>query len=153
VREALFNILGPQVQGARFLDLYAGSGSVGLEALSRGARQVHFVEQDPCAAGILEENLRHVGFPDEARVWRMAVRQAWSRLEGPFQLVFADPPYRQEEERQWVLERLGAGGWLLPESVVIVEHPGRKALSAPEGLHLAREARYGDTGLAFLEIG
>jgi len=154
VREALFNILADEVPGCRFLDLYAGSGAVGIEALSRGARQVDFVEQDPTALQVLQDNLEHTGLQEGARVHRLAVRSALSLMGGKddvFDVIFADPPYSEQAERSALLTQLGNGGLLHPDGRVVVEFPTRQRPTAPTTLQVMREARYGDTLLVFLQ--
>ncbi|KPJ55020.1 MAG: hypothetical protein AMS16_04425, partial [Planctomycetes bacterium DG_58] len=97
VREALFDILGPRVTGAAVLDLFAGSGSLGLEALSRGAERVTFVEKSPRAIAVIRDNVEELGFEDLAAVNRLdllARPGGLARLDGPFDIVFVDPPYR-----------------------------------------------------------
>ena len=154
VREALFNILAGDVTGCRFLDLYAGSGAVGIEALSRGAEHVDFVEQAPTSLQALQDNLERTGLQGAARVHPMPVRRALTLLGGErasFDLIFADPPYGEQEERAVLLEQLGEAGLLRPGGRVIVESPARQRPTPPATLELLREARYGDTLLAFLQ--
>jgi len=154
VREALFNILAGEVAGCRFLDLYAGSGAVGIEALSRGAEHADFVEQDPTALQALQDNLERTDLKGGASVHPMPVRRALARLEpgeGLFDLIFADPPYGEQAERTALLEQLGGGGLLRPGGRIIVEFPARQPPTAPETLEMLREARYGETLLAFLQ--
>jgi 16S rRNA (guanine(966)-N(2))-methyltransferase RsmD len=154
VREALFNILAAEVTGCRFLDLYAGSGAVGIEALSRGAEQVDFVEQVPTALQALQDNLQRTGLGGAARVHPMPVRRALTLLVGEcalFDLVFADPPYGEQAERSALLEQLGGAGLLRSGGRVIVEFPARRQCTPPATLKLLREARYGDTVLVFLQ--
>jgi 16S rRNA (guanine(966)-N(2))-methyltransferase RsmD len=153
VREALFDILSGQVEGCRFLDLYAGSGAVGIEALSRGADQAVFVEQDPGTLRALRRNLEDSRLAPAGRVLGMAVRPAIQRLAGEgirFDLMYADPPYGDAGERTEVLQRLGRGDLLRPGACIVLEHPARQAPRVPEALEILREARYGDTQLAFL---
>ncbi len=154
VREALFNILAGEVTGCRFLDLYAGSGAVGIEALSRGAGQVDFVEQAPTSLQVLQDNLQRAGLERAARVHPMPVRRAVTLLGGEsalFDLIFADPPYGEQAERSALLEQLGGAGLLCPGGRVIVEFPAREPWTPPATLEILREARYGDTLLAFLQ--
>ncbi len=154
MREALFNILAGEVTGCRFLDLYAGSGAVGIEALSRGAGQVDFVEQAPTSLQVLQDNLQRAGLERAARVHPMSVRRAVTLLGGEsalFDLIFADPPYGEQAERSALLEQLGGAGLLCPGGRVIVEFPAREPWTPPATLEILREARYGDTLLAFLQ--
>ena len=146
VREAVFNLLGP-VDGARVLDLFAGSGALGIEALSRGASSAVFVERDPRAAAVLRRNLEQVGAAGTVRR-RDAVaylRSQAAASEAPFDLVLADPPYS-------FAPRLGEGlSELLPPLLargarIVTESDRRKPLLLD--LPLARERTYGDTRIA-----
>ena len=126
VRETLFNWLGPKVQGARCLDLFAGSGALGLEALSRGAGHVTFVEQDQAAVRELRARLEEWGAGD-ARVVRAEARAFLAGTPAPFGLVFLDPPFASPllQECAPLLE---AGGWLAPQALIYAECPARGAL-------------------------
>ena len=146
VREALFEILA--ARGApmnRVLDLYSGTGALGIEALSRGAEYCDFVESDSKAAAVIKENLTRTAFIDRAKVWPLPVAKALSRLAGPYNLVVADPPYeydRAEREIASVLEQ----GLLAADGTLVVEHSQRKLW--PEeisGYHQSTSRRYGDT--------
>jgi 16S rRNA (guanine(966)-N(2))-methyltransferase RsmD len=146
VREALFEIL--QAQGApmlRVLDLYAGTGALGIEALSRGAEHCDFVEADAKACEVIRENLNRTRLSDRARLWPLPVAKALARLDGEYDLVVADPPYeydRAEKELTEVLER----GLLLPGGTLVVEHSQRKQWpSALAGYTQLTSRRYGDT--------
>jgi 16S rRNA (guanine966-N2)-methyltransferase len=154
VREALFSIIAAEIPACRFLDLYAGSGAVGIEALSRGADQANFVEQEPATLKALQANLQRSGLAGAACVHPMAVRRALTLLGhqgASFHLIFADPPYREEAERLEVLERLGSGALLHPGGRIIVECSARECPALPSNLELLRQARYGDTQLLFLQ--
>jgi 16S rRNA (guanine966-N2)-methyltransferase len=146
VREALFEILAARdAPMARVLDLYSGTGALGIEALSRGAEHCDFVESDPKACEVIRENLNRTRLPDRARLWPLPVARALPRLSGPFDLVLADPPYeydRAEKELTEVLER----GLLSPDGTLVVEHSQRRQW--PEELAGYRQLtsrRYGDT--------
>lgn len=151
-REGLFGTLGSlggPVDGAAMLDLYAGSGAIGLEALSRGARRVLFVEADPRAARVIQANIASVGLPGAElvtdRVERVAARGPGER--GGFSLVVADPPYAMPEpELTAVLAALVSAGWLVPGAVVAVERATRSGpVGWPPGYDADRSRRYGDT--------
>ncbi|MCS6915446.1 MAG: 16S rRNA (guanine(966)-N(2))-methyltransferase RsmD [Myxococcales bacterium] len=154
VRQALFNILPAPPPGWRVLDLYAGSGALGIEALSRGADHATFVEQDAHAAAVLRRNLHELGLTGQARLIVAPVERALSRLGGPFGWVFADPPYLGGLLGP-LLERLGApgNGLLRDDSVVVVEHPGHSGapvLHEMCGVLCLRDRRcYGQTALSF----
>jgi 16S rRNA (guanine(966)-N(2))-methyltransferase RsmD len=144
-----------QVEGACFLDLYAGTGAVGLEALSRGAALTVFVEGNPAHRRLLEENLERTGLGGGARLLALPVARALPRLArdlARFHLVFADPPYRAVAEQQAVLDHLGRGDLLEPQALVVLEHQGRQRAPSADPLEVVREARYGDTALTFYRL-
>ena len=152
VREALFNSLARFVdlEGCRFADLYAGSGAVGIEALSRGAAHVTFVESDPRTARLLRSNLTALSVADAARVVVSSVTAAVAAAAPePYDVVFADPPYQLPgEELSVVLRRLVSGGWIAPDGVVVVERATRSgALEWVPGLTGSQSRRYGETTL------
>ena len=148
VKETLFGILADRVIDARVLDLYAGSGSVGIEALSRGAASCDFVEHDRRAVAAIRENLERAGVQAHASVHASDVMRFLERSEDArFELVFLDPPY---EDRAIVapLERLS--GRLAPGATVVLKHHWRTPVSEPPGLARWRERRFGETTLTFL---
>jgi 16S rRNA (guanine966-N2)-methyltransferase len=142
VREALFSMLG-DVTGARVLDLYAGSGALGIEAISRGAASAVFVERDPQAVAVIERNLAALGV--EADVVRQDVLRFLARADGPFELVFCDPPYDSASRLAGPLaERLPA---LTPDHArIVTESDKRHPLELP--FPLLTERSYGDTRIA-----
>ena len=148
VREALFNMLAARLDfdGLRVLDLYAGSGALGLEALSRGAASTLFVESDRRAAQVIARNIDTVGLPG-ATVRRGAVAAVLAAGGGPVDLVFADPPYDvATAEVDAVLAALHRGAWVAPGGVVIVERPVQAVeLTWPDGWAPWPTRRYGDT--------
>jgi 16S rRNA (guanine966-N2)-methyltransferase len=149
VREAIFNILGPPP--GPVLDLYAGTGALGMEALSRGAPEAVFVERDTAALSALRRNLRETGFEGRATVFGGDVRGALRRLAGreeKFSWVFLDPPYIKETEG--VLGELAGSDLLTACAVVIVEHDKRHPSPESIGcLFLTDRRQYGDTELSF----
>jgi 16S rRNA (guanine(966)-N(2))-methyltransferase RsmD len=148
VKETLFGILGDRVIDARALDLYAGSGSIGIEALSRGAASCDFVEHDRRAVAAIRENLERAGVADHASVHAIDVLRYLDRsADHRFELVFVDPPY---EERAILapLERLLAR--LAPGAAVVLKHHWRTPVPEPPGLARWRERRFGETTLTFL---
>jgi 16S rRNA (guanine(966)-N(2))-methyltransferase RsmD len=156
VRESLFSILesrlpGDGLSGSRVLDLFAGTGALGIEALSRGAREATFVESDPEAARTVRENLAHCRLQHRGRVLVQPVEEyvaAPGRGESAYDLVFADPPYTCGREAPW-LEAL-VPPLLSAAAVVVVEHAGRTVMPETAG-RLARfdQRRYGQTALTF----
>jgi 16S rRNA (guanine(966)-N(2))-methyltransferase RsmD len=173
LRETLFNVLAPRIAGAAFLDLYAGSGAVGLEALSRGAASVTYVERAPAALKVLDGNLARLGISDGVRVHRKSVSAFLRGVAGPNpklekspkpeenpkpgknEVVFLDPPYEAAEEYALALELLGgaAHGILAPDAVVIAEHRRKFALDERYGsLKRTRLLEQGDAALSFYAI-
>ncbi len=122
IKETLFNMLQLDIPGARFLDLFAGSGGIGIEALSRGAEEAVFVDQARAAVSCIQENLRFTRFTERARVMQSEVRSALARLEGepPFQVIFMDPPYRCGLEQE-VLDVLSRSGLADKHTLIVVE--------------------------------
>jgi 16S rRNA (guanine966-N2)-methyltransferase len=139
VREALFSILGDRVRGARVLDLFAGSGALGIEALSRGAAQATFVDDDPGAAAAIRANLREL----EAAVIRRDAATFLRDAPDQYDLVFLDPPYRHGPRLGRELSELVAAS-LAPGGLAISESDRREPLDLPD-LTLDDERRYGDT--------
>ena len=148
VREALFSALG-DVRGARVLDLYAGTGALGIEALSRGALQATFVESARPALAALRENLASLGIEDLGRAVASPVGRALTGLRGPFDLVFADPPYAAIAEAAAVLATLRPA--LADEARVVVEHASRDAAPAIAGLTPRPSRAYGDTAVTIYD--
>ena len=148
MKETLFAILGERVIDASVLDLYAGSGAVGIEALSRGASHANFVETDRRALAAIRENLERTGLASTHRSiqWMSCATSRGFRDER-FGIAFLDPPY---EERAILapLERLGAH--LAPGAMVVVKHHWRTAIPEPPGLATWRVRRFGETSLTFL---
>ncbi|MCI8402271.1 MAG: 16S rRNA (guanine(966)-N(2))-methyltransferase RsmD [Lachnospiraceae bacterium] len=124
IKETLFNMLGPYLPGCRFLDLFAGSGAIGIEALSRGAEQAVFVENDERALSCIRQNLDFTRLGERARVIGCEATEAIRRLdrpgESPFDIIFMDPPYDMGWERR-VAEVLTAGRLLKEDTLIIVE--------------------------------
>ncbi len=156
VRIALMDTLTPRLPGARLLDLFAGAGGVGLEALSRGAAQATFVERDARAIGALRANVAALGVTVQARVERADVRAALERLarEGArFDIVFLDPPYEDDAVTS-TLERLGALPLVVSDGVVIAQHRTKRPPLAENGrLTAFRTRRFGETTLTFFRAG
>ena len=156
LRETLFNILGPAVQGAAFIDLYAGTGAVGIEALSRGARSAYFVEQHAPAAVLIRRNLDSLGIGKEADILGVDVVRGLERLEARHthaDFIFLDPPYAAAEEYEKVLEYLGESPLLAPGGRIIAEHLKKRVLPQRIGeLELARVVAQGDAALSFYRL-
>lgn len=150
IKESLFDILGP-LEGVTFLDLYAGTGNVGIEALSRGAVRVVFVENDRRHAALIESNLAHTGLAG-GKVLSLTVQRALTALAGgveQFDIIFADPPY-QRGMVATTLVALSQGGLLALQGTVVVEHSAMETCEGTGKLSVADRRRYGDTVITFL---
>ena len=165
LRETLFNILAPTIEDAVFVDLFAGSGAVGIEALSRGARQAIFVENHPAGIKLLRSNLDSLGikpgtaltapaktFPGTAELLSADVESALERLTARHirpDIVFADPPYADSKAYETVLEFLGESDLLAKDGRAILEHSGKRELPAVAGtLERTRVVTQGDSTLS-----
>lgn len=148
VKESLFSILAPRIEGVRFLDLFAGTGAIGFEAASRGAAEVVSVEGHRETAEAIREAAETFGVSKQVTVVAAPVDRALYRLEGQFDIVYADPPYADELPLQMfrlLLER----NLLAPDSLVVFEHSARTILPEIPGYRGVREEVYGDVALAF----
>jgi len=158
VREALFASLGDDVRGARVLDLYAGSGALTIEALSRGAADAVVVEADAAAVDACRTNLTTTGLADRAEIRAVPVAAflATGSAGSPFDLVFADPPYDEAAPAvAALLDGLARPGWLTPAARVVVETPSRGVAvsdAAGPGWEIRSERKYGDTLLTTLGL-
>jgi 16S rRNA (guanine966-N2)-methyltransferase len=154
LRESLFNILahgyGDPIEGARVVDLFAGTGALGLEALSRGAVFVLFVDDGAEARALIRGNVDALGAGGATRIFRRdATKLGPAHPTEPFSLAFLDPPYgRGLAER--ALASAQAGGWLTPDALAVVEEAADAGFTAPEGFAELERRRYDDTELIFL---
>jgi 16S rRNA (guanine966-N2)-methyltransferase len=148
VKETLFAILGDRVPDASVLDLYAGSGAIGIEALSRGAQQAVFVERDRGAVQALRSNLVRTRLEEDARVHEVDVERFLALGEGPWDVVVLDPPY---EVRDIVAPLRALVPHLAPGASVVIKHFWRTETPEVEGLAVTRQRRFGETMLTFLE--
>ncbi|MDT7044007.1 16S rRNA (guanine(966)-N(2))-methyltransferase RsmD [Candidatus Nitronereus thalassa] len=157
VKEALFSIIAERLTNANVLDLYAGTGALGLEALSRGARKVIFVENQPTSIQILRENIALCELMHNSTIIDQDVTEYLSadfprRDDHPFDLVFADPPY-EVSDLEPLLKKLDTCDKLASHGLVVVEHFKKTSLPVTTGrLHQTRQARYGDTILTFYKL-
>jgi 16S rRNA (guanine(966)-N(2))-methyltransferase RsmD len=157
LRESLFNVLAERIPGCRFLDLFAGTGAVGIEALSRGAAEVVFIEKHPPAAALIQKNLDSLGVRGCTRILKLDALRGLQSLaaehtpaSAPFHIVFLDPPYSSAEEYGCVLNFLGSAPILASGALVIAEH--RRTFGLPEvfgQLERVRVLRQGDASLSF----
>jgi 16S rRNA (guanine966-N2)-methyltransferase len=156
VREAIFDVLAAAlpsgIQG-HVVDIFAGTGALGIEALSRGAEHAVFIEQDPVALGVLQQNLRRAGFHERATVRNALAERALAAMraerDGLFDLAFLDPPYGMDLAPRAIALLVGRG-LLAPEGIVVIELGLRDPDPAPAGLACMRVKRYGDTRVIFL---
>jgi 16S rRNA (guanine966-N2)-methyltransferase len=159
-RETLFNMLADEIVDARFLDLYAGSGAIGLEALSRGAASCAFVEQNKSAAALIRKNLEHCNWQNQGVVWPCAVAVALRKLtqqNQQFDIIFADPPF--DKQKEWddfaagidkVALLLHNSTVVLPErGILIVQHSFRLSLDFSTVFECVQERRAGESMLSF----
>jgi 16S rRNA (guanine(966)-N(2))-methyltransferase RsmD len=156
LRETLFNILAAKVAGARFVDLYAGTGAVGIEALSRGAEHVYFAERAAPAIATIRANLSSLGITNGYTLephGAAALLEQLLRASSPVDIVFLDPPWEAETEYGGTLQFLGSprgAAAVAPDAVVIAEHSSRSKLAEQYGrLRQTRTLRQGDAGLSF----
>lgn len=155
LKESLFSTLGPGIRGKRVLDLYAGSGGLGIEALSRGAEHATFVEADQAAAAMIDANLATTGLADQAQVIRQRVERFvdGNRFgsQEVFDVVLADPPYETGIPAE-ALQALAAGGRLAEDAMVVLEVSSRlQNLDPPVGYRLLDARKYGDSKLLYLK--
>ena len=161
VRKAVFDILGQDMEGKSFLDLFAGSGAMGFEAHSRGAKEVVFVEKDPICVRTIKENINHLSLVSAQNTAQnlelieedsfFAVKE-FSRKNRPFDIIYADPPYIQDLSKK-ALKTLGGYVIFQPNLVVIIQHDKREILSDSQGkLCRYRQKTYGGTVLDFYRV-
>lgn len=152
IKEALFNVLGSRVPGAKLLDLFAGSGSVGIEALSRGARSVVFVDNSNDAVKVVTENLNNCNFSNVYQVIRSDVFKALGLLkrhDDKFDLIYIDPPFTNEKIFHEIMAALDKTDILEPEGIVIIRTPRRKEMPMYNNLHKYRLNHYGESSLHY----
>jgi 16S rRNA (guanine(966)-N(2))-methyltransferase RsmD len=148
LRETLFNILRADVEGAVFVDAYAGTGAVGIEALSRGARHAVFIEKDRHAVEVIRQNLASLGLEPRSRVIQGPASVYLGGIDAD--IVFLDPPYPKEREYRAALEALEGK----PPAWAVVQHSVRFSPAAEYGpLRLTRTLRQGDNALSFFSVG
>jgi len=156
LRESLFNILihayGDPITGARVLDLFAGTGAFGIEALSRGAAFALFVDDGAEARALLRENVATLGLGGVSRIFRRdATKLGPAHPVEPFSLAFLDPPYRQGLAEK-ALTSARAGGWLKPDALIVVEEAKKSAFAAPAGFTELERRGYDDTDFVVLRL-
>ena len=152
LRETLFNIVMHRVGGARVLDVFAGTGAIGLESLSRGASRAVFIDEDPRAAALIAENAAHCGASDRCVIIRDSAERALLRTidVNVFDLVVLDPPYAFEPLAAVIA---AAARHLAPNGLLVVEHASRRAVPPVDGVRAGRTVRSGDSALTMFEAG
>ncbi len=154
VRQAIFDVLAhapwaPDLEGARVVDLFAGSGALGIEALSRGAAFALFVERDPTAAAAIRANLEALGLEGRGRIERRDAALLGPCPVAPFDLAFLDPPYGKDLAAP-ALAQLAEGGWLASEAVAVAERGDRDPALTPEGFEPIAQRAWGAARVSFL---
>jgi 16S rRNA (guanine966-N2)-methyltransferase len=160
LRETLFNVLAPRIAGARFLDLFAGTGAIGIEALSRGAREVVFAEKHAPAVALIRKNMESLGIKSGVRVVHSDALQALEKMssaiaenDSGFDIIFLDPPYAAAEEYERVLEFIGSSRLLAVDGIVVAEHRRKFELNETSGaLCRVRVLKQGDAALSFYRL-
>ncbi len=153
VRESLFNLLvhgdygdPPPPEGRRVLDLFAGTGALGLEALSRGAARAAFIDDFAASRALIRENAEALGLTGQIKIWRRDATRLGPCRGEPFGLIFADPPYGSELGGK-ALTSAHDGGWIAPDAIVVLEHAAATEIPAADWLILADQRRYGETAI------
>ncbi|MEK7747239.1 MAG: 16S rRNA (guanine(966)-N(2))-methyltransferase RsmD [Elusimicrobiota bacterium] len=159
IKQSLFDIIRPRLPGSRFLDLFAGTGAVGMEALSRLAEAAVFVEREKLCVSVIERNLVRAGWATKARVLRASALGPLSWIPfrsgtSRFDLIFMGPPYKDRDKRplfycRSVLESVAVSGILADDGWVVAQHHQKEDPAAPAGLERFRVERYGDSRLSF----
>ncbi len=157
LRESIFDILTHRyphlLEGARVVDLFAGSGALGIEALSRGANFALFVDDGAEARALLRGNVEQLGLGGITRIWRAdATKLGKAPAGAPFTLAFLDPPYAKGLAAP-ALAALAAGGWLAPGALCVVEEAAKAEIATPPGFVVEDERTYGDAKIVLLEVG
>ncbi|MFO7820186.1 MAG: 16S rRNA (guanine(966)-N(2))-methyltransferase RsmD [Halanaerobacter sp.] len=150
-KEALFSILGSEVVGVRFLDLFAGFGGIGLEALSRGAYESVFVDYQKSNINIIEENIEMLGYEDKTKVIEADVLESLGLLRGDFDLIFMDPPYEQKELYEAALAEIEKYKLLHPTGIIIIEHHSQAELDLGAQYDIIKERDYGNAALTLIQ--
>lgn len=149
VRNALFNSLGSEVEGAAVLDAFAGTGALGIEAISRGAAHATFIERDRIAQKVLEENVKSLEIAENTKIIKAPVASWIDTYDGPkFDLIFADPPYH-DTQFSTVLKLMGL---LKPGALMVLSKPGRSESPTRPGVVVVDNRSYGDAALTYFRL-
>ena len=159
VRESLFNLLAhggygdpPPPEGRRVLDLFAGTGALGLEALSRGAARAVFIDDFASARALIRENAEALGLTGEIKIWRRDATRLGPCRGAPFGLIFADPPYGSALGGK-ALASAQEGGWIAPDAIIVLEHAASEDIPAADWLQVVDQRRYGETAITIFRAG
>jgi 16S rRNA (guanine966-N2)-methyltransferase len=153
VREAIFAMLAGEIEGTNVLDLFAGTGAMGIEALSRGADSAVLVERWPAACAVIRANLRHTRFEEQSTLLCMPVARALTMLDEPFGLVLLDPPYAYPG-LDGIMETVSGASVIGDDTVVVFEHSPRFAVRESYGRLVQRRQKvYGDTAVSIFDVG
>ena len=153
VKESIFNILREEVRGKRILDLFAGAGSLGIEALSRGAEWVTFVDASSASTNILKKNLENLSLKSKSTILQMDGLKALNKLNQNFQMIFADPPYLKGFVQR-IIDSIVRSMVLEKNGILILEHHKKEAFSFPEKRLVAlKQKKFGDTVISFFLKG
>ncbi len=157
IKKSLFDILRPRIEGANFLDLYAGSGSVGIEALSRGARFATFVDANANCLSIIRQNLSMLQLFDRSRLLKTDITKGIGFLGGPFDIIFMGPPYHDAKWHAFALtvptlRDIHRNNLLAPTGIVVGQHHAKEPVAPPTGWEMYRQEQYGDTILSFFKL-
>lgn len=156
IKKSLFDILRPRLEGADFLDLYAGSGAVGIEALSRGVRSATFVDMNPNCLSIIRQNLSKLRLFERSRLVRADISKGLYHVGGSYDLIFMGPPYHDAKWNPYhltepTLRAIAHAGLLKPDGLVVGQHHAKEPLIGTPGWNMTRQESYGDTKLSFFE--
>lgn len=149
IRNALFNSLGAEIQGAKVLDAFAGSGAIGIEALSRGAEHVTFIERDRIAQKVIAENCALLGIQDKTKIIRASVAAWINTYDGEkFDFIFVDPPYHDPQ----FSTAMQISGLLKPGALMVLSRPGRSESPTKPGVVVVDNRSYGDAALTYFRL-
>jgi len=156
IKKSLFDILTPRLPGCRFLDLYAGTGAVGLEALSRGAVHASFVERDALCLKFLQENITYLGFDKSADIVRANITENLSFMKGPFNIIFMGPPYKAEDRSPLALvhptlDSITKNNLLAFDGIVVAQHHKKEPVDSTPEWNMVRREVYGDISVSFFK--
>lgn len=152
MRGAIFSALETlKIDWSRVIDFYAGTGALGIEALSRGAEWADFVEKDSRICSVIKENLKHTRFTDQTHIYCCSVKKAISFINKQYKLIFMDPPYA-ESDIPYILEKLTSSPIVGDDSTIVIEHTNRHHLDSSYGhLHLKKNLKHGDTRVSIYQ--